>query len=221
MASNNRFRQGGVLLLALGLLGGCAQVSYDRVHLDSPMPFEARDLVPCQGVLKGGASCLAMVRADQWFTDTGLTVGAGERYRISVPACQFWYDKDRLNVPPKGEAGSGLMNLFTGLKRHDTEWFSLMATVLDSSGEPVEPVFDLGRSEADVVIMPKSAGKLAMYPNDARSTNGDQDYFYRNNHGQAWVMVTHCGPSCPPLSPALDRLKTSCPPRTGKAQKKD
>ena len=77
MASNNRFRQGGVLLLALGLLGGCAQVSYDRVHLDSPMPFEARDLAPCQGVLTEGASCVALVRADQWFTDTGLDVAKG------------------------------------------------------------------------------------------------------------------------------------------------
>jgi len=217
MVLSSRRWQSAFLLFALGLLAGCAQVSYERVHLDSPRPKATKGVPPCSGSLKENATCLALVRANQWFSDTGLTVATGERYRISVPACQFWYDEGRLNVPPAGEAGNGLMNLFSNLKRHrESDWFSLIAAVLSSSGEPLEPVVDLGRGGADGVIAPMANGKLVMYPNDARSTNEDQEYFYRNNHGQVWVMVTRCAQSCPSVVPRLEQLKAACPPRAGK-----
>lgn len=220
MASSNRRRQRALVLLALGLIAGCAQVTYERVHLDTPRPRATKGVPPCSGTLQENATCLALVRASQWFSETGLTVATGERYRISVPACQFWYDEGRLNVPPTGEAGSGLMNLFAKLKRHgESDWFSLIAAVLSPSGEPVEPVFDLGLSGADGVITPMAEGKLVMYPNDARSTNEDREYFYRNNHGQVWVMVTRCGPSCPSIAPTPDQPKATCFLRVGKVPK--
>lgn len=211
MASSSRRRQGAVLLLALGLLGGCAQVSYDRVPLDSPMPFEAKDLAACQGILTEGASCVALVRADQWSSDTGLDVAKGEYYRITVPPGQFWFDADRLNLPPKGEKGSWLMNRVAHLKRQsNSDWFSLIAVVREASGVATCKAFDLGsESFRHGQIAIEDAGKLALYPNDAESTIAVRDYFYRNNHGQVWTVITRCDRTCPIALPPTDNSKGS------------
>ncbi|MFH1870252.1 MAG: hypothetical protein ABIK82_23625 [Pseudomonadota bacterium] len=183
--------------LAIGMLGGCAQITYDRVPMDAPRPSATESLSNCGGELPVSGRCLALVRASQWFSETGLQVATGERYRISVPAGQAWFDADRRNVPPKGEKGSWLMNRFAHLKRQEcSDWFSLIAVVRDKSGEPIGTAFDVSGAHINGEIAIDAKGSLAMYPNDAESTNEVRDYFYQNNHGQAWVVITRCGPSC-------------------------
>lgn len=182
-------------LALLALAGGCAHINYDPVPTDSPMPV--LKLVPCQGRLPLNARCLALVRANQWFSGTGLVVEKKERYRIIVPPGQVWFDKGRRNVPPQGESGNGLMNLFGHLKRQEKSlWFSLIAVVLDNDADPrTEDSYDLGAKDATGEILIGTNGKLAMYPNDAKGLFG-KDSFYRNNSGQIWVIMERCGTVC-------------------------
>jgi len=204
-----------VLVLAINI-GGCVSVRYHVVKTDSPRP--QTDVIACSGSLdKKGQRCLARVQADQLFTSTNLDVKAGQNYKVVVPPDQVWYDADRRNVPPKGDAGSCLMKLGNSLKRHvDADWFTLVATVTDPCVK-----HSLGEwhylSAEDNTMHVQHDGVLVMYPNDAiplrfrdidssqtasHVLNSEQDgvldmhlvddhpdRYYQNNSGQIWVFI--------------------------------
>src|SRR6185369_10869861 len=174
-----------VTLLALATtIVGCASVSYKPVKSDSPRP--QTNMPACSGSLVVGQRCLARVQADQLYTSTGLNVKARQTYKVEVPPEQVWYDADRRNVPPKGEPGSFIMNMFKSLKRHrNSDWFTLMAAVtnpcIPCMEHSLSDIYDLS---ATPVIQVQHDGVLAMYPNDALPRR-----FYNNNSGQIWVFI--------------------------------
>lgn len=183
---------GSLLALAAGLVG-CASVTYDPVLADSPRP--ATSAPACNGQLGLGATCIARVQADQLFTSSTLQVEPGQAYEVKVAPYQVWYDAGRRNVPPHGEHGSGLMNLFQRLRRHDAPWFTLMGVVTDPRVKQ-----SLGCSQdlsGDGVVHVRHSGVLALYPNDALPR-----MFYANNSGQIWVFIKRVSREAVVSSPA-------------------
>lgn len=189
------FSATAVILVLTLALAGCFRMGYSSLVQDSARPPGSTPA--CGKSLKLKESCLALVRASEWYSPTGLSVSPGESYRISVPAGQVWFDKDRRNLPPYGEKGSWLMNLFSK-RDHDSGWFALMAAIvpenqpLSTGTEPVNPGHDVERDQ-DIAV--KFAGRLVMYPNDAVWRTGNKDAFYKNNVGQIWVRI-ECTQSC-------------------------
>ena len=118
-------------MLAALLLAGCGAIRHQPSLDDSPLPRELAALPACsEAPLRPGGRCIALVRADAWWPDTGVRACAGQTYRITVPPGQRWFDLNRVNEPPFGEPGSVLMNLFARYKRHrGVAWFSLIAGV--------------------------------------------------------------------------------------------
>lgn len=187
-----------VVLLVAATLTGCAAVRYEPTSYDSPKPV-LKDVPGClpAGSLAPGGECLALVRADQWWSDTGVSVKKGVTYRLTVPPHQVWFDKGIVNKPPHGDPGNRLMNLFARYKRHEGGlWFSLIAAV-------VEPGSGLDRREYQsvdigaashkdcdsVIFVAQEDGALSLYPNDARGPATHPAFFYENNSGQIWVRV--------------------------------
>lgn len=185
-----------VVILA-AVLAGCAAVRYEPTSYDSPKPV-LEGVPGCLAApLAQGGECLALVRADQWWSDTGVSVKKGAAYRLTVPAGQTWFDKGRVNYPPYGEIGSWAMNLFAGYKRQkESLWFSLIAAVVEpglGSDRPEWQSVDIGKAaEKDcdsVNFIVQQSGALSLYPNDARGPLTHSTYFYENNSGQIWVRV--------------------------------
>lgn len=190
------------VLVVAAALAGCAAVRHEPISHDSPKPV----LPGMPGCLSTGAlaapgdECLALVRADQWWSDTGVSVKKGAAYRLTVPPHQVWFDKGIVNQPPRGDPGSRLMNLFARYKRNEEGlWFSLIAAV-------VEPGSGLDRQEhqsvdigaaikkeyaacGSVIFLVKENGALSLYPNDAKGPASHPAFFYENNSGQIWVRV--------------------------------
>lgn len=123
------------------------------------------------------ASCIALVEAGNRQSQLGLNVKPGEKYEVSAPGRQAWFDATRKNTPLCGEEGSFLMNLF---KKRSSEslWFSVLANVIPSD----KPAQDLCQQKS--VFTAHVAGELILYPND-------NDYFYDNNYGKIWVEIKH------------------------------
>lgn len=176
-------------------LAGCAAVSYTPISHDSPKPSGAEpgcltaDFAP-------GVECLALVRASEWWSDTGVKVQEGMVYRVTVPAGQSWMDAARVNEAPHGEPGSATMNLAARYKRHDTAWFSLIAAVAGpgmgvdrTELDWVDVGLVVGRGCPSVTFRARHAGTLTLYPNDARGPETHPTLFYDNNKGQVWVRV--------------------------------
>lgn len=194
-----------LVLASLLPLGGCAAVNYEPVTLDTPPPQVSGTPVNmgphCTAELRAGAACMALVRAQDWYSDTGVRVKEGQAYCIRVPPGQVWFDAQRRNSPPDGEPGSLLMNVFKWLKRHDQPWFTLMADVAqegaakDIASWPALQSHSVAQHrKLDV----KASGALVLYPNDARNLfSSDDQYFYRNNRGQIWVQLAHLQPGQP------------------------
>lgn len=199
------------LTLAAGLaLAGCAAMKYEPVPYDSVQPVAMPRA--CRGAaLAGDAACTALVRADQWYSDTGLDVQPGERYCIRIPPGQRWFDAARINIPPFGEDGSALMNIYSKQRRDpDARWFSLIAAVVRKDEAGKKPLGDereqLQRASLDRPsdchpalggrqFVANAAGALVLYPNDAiAATSYDRKHFYRNNSGQVWVTITRLYP---------------------------
>jgi len=183
------------LVVALGLLSGCALTHTEQQKSDSPLPVVLLDgsVKTCTPYLTEGAQCLAPVLAGAWFSNTGVSVKPCEVYQVTVPASQFWFDATRRNQPPKGDKGSALMNLAASWKRHpDALWFALMAATLPTElrGKQSEaldlPAQDLS---AHPLVRIDKPGELVLYPNDARLPLLKPKYFYGNNQGQIWVLI--------------------------------
>jgi hypothetical protein len=155
------------LWLSLTALAGCAAIRYEPIPYDSAKPDEAIPGCLKEAGLREGHECLALVRAAQWWSDTGVKVEAGQVLRITVPPGQVWFDADRVNHPPFGEKGSGLMNFYARFKRHPAYhdvppheqrrleahvdkgnprlWFSLIAAVIeDKTGTEHPTNVDVG-----------------------------------------------------------------------------
>lgn len=191
------------VLVVAATLTGCAAVRYEPTSYDSPKPVGAG--VP--GCLSAGAlaapgdECLALVRADQWWSDTGVTVKKQAAYRLTVPPHQVWFDKGRVNVPPNGECGNGIMTLFEHYKRQEGGlWFSLIAAVVEPGSGLDRREYqrvDIGAAskkeckECDsvVIFVAQEDGALSLYPNDAKGPASHPTFFYENNSGQIWVRV--------------------------------
>lgn len=187
------------VLVIAATLTGCAAVRYEPTSYDSPRPVEAG--VP--GCLSAGAlaapgdECLALVRADQWWSDTGVSVKKRAAYRLTVPPHQVWFDKGIVNKPPHGDPGNRLMNLFARYKRHEEGlWFSLIAAVVEHGSGLDRREYqsvDIGaasKKECDsVIFVAKEDGALSLYPNDAKGPASHPTFFYENNSGQIWVRV--------------------------------
>lgn len=178
-----------LLSLATLMLKGCASVNYEPVRHDSslisrtcPLPSRA-DLGNCT---------VTLVKASQWESSTGIKVKAGERVCVQVPPGQVWFDWDRRNVPPHGEAGTWVMNLFT--KRHPgAGFFSLIVNTKKAS----DGTLSEGHSvESHPQYVSQHSGELVFYPNDALGGPNDPEFFYRNNAGQVWVIVRPCVGAC-------------------------
>ena len=148
---------------------------------------------------------MALVRADSWYSDTGIRVKPAESYCIRIPRGQVWFDADRPNSPPAGEPGNLLMNLFQWLRRHDLPWFTLMAGVVGVTQPGIQPSPAIQSLPAlqsqnlaqDRRLNATTQGALVLYPNDARGPASRLAYFYGNNSGQIWVQVSRLQASQP------------------------
>lgn len=179
-------------LLALVFLLGCVGVSYKEIPIDSAPPNHAyRDR--CQGSLAKGQTCLARIPANQWSTATGLRVGGpGERYCLSVPPNQVWFDATRRRTPPWGEQGSFIMRL-APLRHPNAGYFALMVDVPTVPGFAVSPTARAVETPEGARYLTPAAGSLVLYPNDALGPTNAPDWYYTsNNHGFIWVSIRRC-----------------------------
>jgi hypothetical protein len=208
-------RSPALLLAACAfLLTGCAAVKHANIPYDNAKPAGWAD---CRGATPAkGDACLALVRANQWYSDSHLRVAAGDSYCVTVPPGQKWFDLQRVNHAPDGEPGSGMMNIYASRKRfRDTSalkpgesrsdrartdgWFALIAAVVlpgaanpddreevqqSSMGGPGNCAKSTGK-----LLNVEKPGELVFYPNDATLPD-DKKYFYNNNSGQVWVVIT-------------------------------
>ncbi len=163
-------------LLASVALGGCLSVASGPRAIDAPLPISTAQ--PCVGkVLKPGERCFFIVQAENKASRTGLDVAPGQRYRIEVPAAQFWFDKERRVPAPQGDDGSWLTRHAGITKRHpESAWFALIAGTDDGFFQ------DVSRTGTLVI---GGHGELLLYPNDAA-------FAYGNNHGRILVSIQRC-----------------------------
>ncbi len=194
--------------LASLLAAGCSNVPH------KPANNAAAKSPLCASVLNEGASCFALVRAKNWYSDTGIRVKPGQTYCFRIEPGQKWFDAGRPNTPPEGEPGSMLMNLFAHLKRErDVPWFGLMAGVADFGMEGIQASSAIDSRKLvgkavylaapGAVLVAQGPGGLVMYPNDARGTTERTLAFYDNNSGEIWAGITRMRPGakCPAVSP--------------------
>lgn len=177
-------------LMAISL-AGCVAIKYEPVKVDSPAPVDAAEVGKCPPTLEVKKRCIARIQADQWTSWTGIKIAKeGERYWVTVLPDQVWFDKDRRNIPPFGEEGSGIMQLAE--RRHlKVPFFSLMVDVVPDDNEKLTV-----QNTAVVVAYPKkfpftakSLGKLVLYPNDVKGPVSAPAYWYENNSGHIWVTI--------------------------------
>ncbi len=201
-------------------LAGCGSIGYTPVLVDSPLPAVFREArpgnAPCGPTLVPGQSCVTLVRAEDWYSDTRIRVEAKQTYCFHVPAGQVWFDAERRNSPPRGEPGSLFMNALKRAKRQDAPWFTLMAGVAPDPVPTLRPVAWAGPPSREFTASLEAStphnvaadplkplvvaknGVLVLYPNDAWGPTGRPGYFYENNSGQIWVQVSHvpAGKAC-------------------------
>ena len=203
-----------ITALTLALLGGCSGPGREVTH--SPWPAQARGHAWCVAEggprhLSPGASCLAVVGADEWNHRTGLRTCAGQTFHVSVPGEQYWYDAGRRSHPLKGDEGSRFMNVFQGRKRvAGQNWFLLSAGTLppgavdDADPEHAAALPARVLSEPTVTYTARAAGELVFFANDARAFWPAPKLLYGNNRGHAWVVVRAEGPACGDAGGSLD-----------------
>jgi hypothetical protein len=200
------------------LFSGCAAVKHSGIPYDNPRPANFANVPGCRGaMLAAGAQCVALVRANQWYSDSHLSTTVGESYCVSVPGVQRWFDLERVNDAPDGEPGSGLMNLYasrkrfrdpSGLRPGETEWqrarvdgwFALVAAVVkpgarDADDREVLQQASMGGprdcgGDTGKLLKIDKPGDLVFYPNDAALSDNKKQHFYGNNSGQVWVVIT-------------------------------
>jgi hypothetical protein len=190
--------------VALGIASaGCAAVKYETVPYDTP---RVADLRACAHPERGRVEpCLALVRASEWHSPSGLQVTRGMQYCIEVPEGQRWFDKSLASSPPHGEDHPKL-DRFAAMKRvPGQQWFALMVAVApEKPGRPQTDGKWSPPKETDTApvaagascgqkgwrFQPAQPGELVFFPNDAVSPIGDKRGFYRNNSGQIWVKIT-------------------------------
>lgn len=198
----------------VGLLGislsGCVALTYDLQSFDSPRPEGNPwdQTLTCIDQPAGThVEHLALVRADQWHSATGVQVLAQHTYRICLPdARQTWFDAERVNKPLCGEDGSWIMRLYNSRRRNpDAKWFSVQATVLAPDKRPNVARKEMTEKPVDLCVegmpsmayfTPTASGELALFPNDAIGSAERPAYFYENNAGQVWLAITLCQGSC-------------------------
>lgn len=167
-------------LLASVALGGCLSVASGPRAIDAPLPaFAGRSCAekPGRQELTPGEHCFFIVQAENKASRTGLDVAPGQRYRIEVPAAQFWFDKERRVPVPQGDDGSWLTRHAGITKRHpESAWFALIAGTDDGFFQ------DVSRTGTLVI---GGHGELLLYPNDAA-------FAYGNNHGRILVSIRRC-----------------------------
>ncbi|MDD2664464.1 MAG: hypothetical protein PHD19_11995 [Dechloromonas sp.] len=198
----SRYRH--LAVLSLGALCGCASVVVDPQAVDQFLPEQAANGASCRELNapgSNGKSCRFIVqpgvRYDQQGNRTGIHVKPDERYRITLPDKQFWYDLDRRVPAPDGDSGGGITKCM-GFTKHHTElkWFALMATVKPLGprsafpGDPHAKAISTGKD----VFCPAVEGELSFYVNDAA-------WFYDNNSGRILVVIERL-PDCPGCSNA-------------------
>lgn len=216
------------VLVVAATLTSCAAVRYEPTSYDSPKPVGAGvpGCLSKDALAAPGDECLALVRADQWWSDTGVTVKKQAAYRLTVPPHQVWFDKGIVNKPPYGDPGSRLMNLFESYKRHEGGlWFSLIAAVVERGPGLDRREYqsvDIGAAikkeceECDsVIFVAKEDGALSLYPNDAKGPASHPTFFYENNSGQIWVRVRWLTDKEKEASAATETgVADGCRPRT-------
>ncbi len=122
-----------------------------------------------------GSSCTTIVKATESENIVGLKIVAGEEYTITSAEKQTWHDASRSNMPPCGEPGSFMMNLFAILKKaRKSLWFSLIAEIKDE-----KKPYDLCEAPN---FLASGNGELILYANDAKG-------FYYNNSGEIIVEI--------------------------------
>jgi len=177
-----------VFACSIASLAACASVSYEPVTLDSSAPLDMSSVKKCPETLNVKDDCTALIQANQWMTRTGIKVKKGEKYAVRVHASQVWFDLDRRNTPPYGEAGSWKMRLFK--KRHaDAGFFALIINAKAAGSDQLLGHGDLGATP-NLAYKTPDAGELVLYPNDALGPFDNPAYWYQNNSGQIWVTIT-------------------------------
>lgn len=125
-----------------------------------------------------GASCVASIKADISENAVGLHLQGGNEYIVSVDGEQAWYDASHKHIPPQGDSGTLLMNLFALLKKNrEADWFALIAEI---KGTNKCHLHDLSKSSN---LLAEEDGLLILYANDARG-------FYWNNRGKVTVIIS-------------------------------
>lgn len=129
-----------------------------------------------EGRLPPGQTCAAVVQAREPYNLVGVRLEAGERYRITVPGNQIWWDWKRPNRAPRGEKGNWLMRLLPSRYKQapQFQWFTLVA---DSTGHNSRHDLD-----ASPDFTAATAGWLVLYANDVPC-------LYCNNRGAIVVEV--------------------------------
>jgi hypothetical protein len=132
----------------------------------------------------------------------------GQTYRIVVPHGQQWFDANRRNTPLCGEEGSWVMNLYKTKKRAvDSKWFSIVGVVLQPEAKPGVERTQLSNQPQDICAKESAhpewgsftadaSGELALFPNDAIGSAERPAFFYGNNAGQVWVLISLCTNGC-------------------------
>lgn len=129
--------------------------------------------------LKLGETQSVRVFAKQAENHSGVMMKEGDKYRVSVPKDQTWWDSRYKNSPPCGTPPF-IMRLFPSLFKREpkAEWFSLMAHVQGDSKPQ-----DMCTTKSDgSQFFADGCGELLFFANDA-------GWFYENNSGCIEVIV--------------------------------
>ena len=156
--------------------GICVQASDETAYdFGDPIPFQTKD------------PCLA----------TGLTLFAGQTYKIAIDVAEPWRDKEFHASPAGFESWLTQFHpvFLAGIptKRILTyPWFTMIGEISGDPGE-IYPVRE------DITIKPTSTGELRFYVNDAVYSLGGRDdeghplnwaLLYDNNEGKATITVS-------------------------------
>lgn len=129
-------------------------------------------------MLQVGESARAIIQAREKWNDTGITLTAGEVYRLT--AAGEWRDAGIACGPGGYDSPNLLLRASEWLRRAPRErWFMLVGSVGRDGGAP----FRIGR---EAPCRPTATGRLFCFANDVA-------FMYFNNHGSVELTVTRTG----------------------------